>query len=113
MNGLGTSRLSLNLSTKKVTEITVPKKEIRFVLPFIDKETNSVKTKRSMLVSEAFPFCKVIFVFQTGRALKVTIFHKDKIPLNIKSLVVYKFECGDCNVTYIGKTQTTLEGSNV
>ena len=69
-------------------EITVPKKEIRFVLPFIDKETNSVKKKISKLVSETFPFCQVIFVFQTGLALSCYFLFKDKIPLNIKSLVV-------------------------
>ena len=54
---------------KNDKEITIPEKEIRVVLPFVDKEINSVKKKISKLVSETFPFCKVIFVFQTGRAL--------------------------------------------
>ena len=29
---------------------------------------------------------------------------KDKVPKNLKSLVLYKFKCSDWNITYIGKT---------
>ena len=79
------------------------KKEIDFVLRFIAKETNAVKKKRSKLASGTFPFCKVIFAFQTGRALSSLFPFEDKIPLNIKSLVVHRFKCGDCDATYIGK----------
>ena len=30
---------------------------------------------------------------------------KDKLPIDIHSLVVYKFTCSTCNGTYIGKTK--------
>ena len=29
---------------------------------------------------------------------------KDKVPKNLKSLVLYKYTCSNCNITYIGKS---------
>ena len=47
---------------------------------------------------------KVIVVFSSKIKLRNFFSFKDKIPTNLKSLVLYKYKCSDCNVTYIGKT---------
>ena len=33
---------------------------------------------------------------------------KDIIPFRARSYIVYKFSCGDCDITYIGKTARHL-----
>ena len=30
---------------------------------------------------------------------------KDKVPINIRSHILYRFSCGGCNSTYIGKSK--------
>ena len=34
---------------------------------------------------------------------------KDKIPVFLRSGIVYKFKCGGCNATYYGKTKRHLK----
>ena len=34
---------------------------------------------------------------------------KDSLPKIIRSLIIYKFTCGKCNITYIGKTKRHLK----
>ena len=55
-------------------------------------------------MNEQIPFCKLIVVFSSKNKLRNFFSFKDKVPTNLKSLVLYKFTCSDCNVTYIGKT---------
>ena len=46
--------------------------------------------------------CKLKIVF--NYRLRNLFAFKDRIPTNMKTAVIYKFTCSDCNVTYIGKT---------
>ena len=55
--------------------------------------------------------CKTInakFIYQS---LKInTLFStKDKLPNLLKSKVIYKFNCGNCNATYVGETTWRLK----
>ena len=97
------------LICKRRLVTTVSQKEIRVVLPFMGKYTNLVKNKLTKLVSITFPCCKLKCVFQSGRKIGSFFCYKDRIPFNVRSLVVYKFTCGDCNVTYIGKTKRHMK----
>ena len=87
---------------------TTPQQDSRtfqLYLPFLG--TLSSKTEKS--INRAFkqylPTCKVKIVTSASVRLKSLFNFKDKIPTYLQSGVVYKFECGSCNVTYIGETK--------
>ena len=50
------------------------------------------------------PSCKLKIVFNSNYRLRNLFSFKDRISTPMKSAVIYKFMCSDCNVTYIGKT---------
>ena len=49
--------------------------------------------------------CKIQVTFNAGSRLNNFFNFKDKIPLNVRSLILYKFTCRRCNSTYGGKTK--------
>ena len=51
------------------------------------------------------PKCKVKVIAKATVRLSSLFSFKDKIPRYLTSGVVYKFTCGTCNGTYIGKTK--------
>ena len=51
------------------------------------------------------PHCNVRIVFQSKCKLINFFTFKDKIPIFLRSGIVYKFKCGGCNATYFGKTK--------
>ncbi len=73
-------------------------------IPFVLKHNNFTNISRlsstvkniSFLVS-AKPIKSIFFPF------------KDNIPHELRSLVVYKFSCSDCNITYVGKSKRHLK----
>ena len=51
------------------------------------------------------PHIKFKVAFVSNIRLKNMFTFKDKIPLDIQSLVLYKFTCNSCNAIYPGKTK--------
>ena len=78
-------------------------------LPFLG--TLSSKTEKS--INKAFkqylPTCKVKIITSASVRLKSLFKFKDMIPTYLQSGVVYKFECGICNDTYIGETKRHIK----
>ena len=56
----------------------------------------------------SLPFCKLIVVFSCKRRLADYFKFKDRVSRTLTSNVVYKFECGSCNASYIGLTTRHL-----
>ena len=93
------------LFIKKPLVDTVSKKEFVMCLPFLGRETTSIKSKLNKLFSLMFPAFKLKIVLNSGTKISSLLSFKDKIPLHIRSFVMYKYTCGSCNATYIGKTK--------
>ena len=74
-----------------------------FKLPYVGRFSKVVENKIRDLVKEHCKGIKVTLVFTP---FKIAQFFspKDPIPKLLKSNVVYKFNCGGCNATYIGET---------
>ena len=49
--------------------------------------------------------CKVQIKFGSGKRLGSYLSFKDKVPLNARSLILYKFLCGGCKSAYLGKSK--------
>ena len=56
------------------------------------------------LVAENTKDCQFNFIFSSPKRLKNLLVFKDRLPLNLRSFVIYKFKCSSCDATYIGKT---------
>ena len=49
-------------------------------------------------------FCKLDITFKVSKRLGDCFRFKDKIPLECRSFILYKFQCSKCNLAYYGKT---------
>ena len=84
--------------------LTVPKKKLFISLTHIGKQSLLLKKRLQNIVRDQIPFCKVEVVFSSKNRLSSFFSFKDKVPKNLKSLVLYKFTCRNCNISYIGKS---------
>jgi hypothetical protein len=89
---------------KKIVVLTASKKKLILSLDYLGKHSLELKKRLERIINEQIPFCKINVVFSSKNKLRNFFSFKDKVPMNLKSLVLYKFTCSDCNITYIGKT---------
>ena len=91
---------------KDETLMTVPKKEVLLILPFLGA-SSSKKLHKSLitLFSKAYRQVNLKIVFRTTFRISSLFRLKDNIPKRLKSLVVYRVHCTECDATYIGKTK--------
>ena len=93
------------LFLKKRIVLTVPKKVINISLPFMGKDSLKIRGNLTKLAKTYFPCCKIQVMFNSGNRLGNFFSFKDKVPLNARSFVLYKFTCSSCNSAYVGKTK--------
>ena len=74
-------------------------------LPFLGRKTVAMKKKLKSLFSSQFPAFKLKIVLKSGLKLGNFFSFKSILPFGVRSLVVYKYTCSHCNMTYIGKTK--------
>ena len=92
-----------------ITEDTNNGIECRYYkLPYIGTFSKHTQKKLNSIIRK---FCKdnvvVKLVFTTCK-LKSYLSTKDQIPKFLNSHVVYKFECANCNISYVGETARHL-----
>ena len=75
-----------------------------YILEFLGKQSLEIKKRLEKTIGDFIPRCKIQVVFSSKNKIRNFFAFKDKVPNNLKSLVLYRFKCSDCNVTYIGKT---------
>ena len=63
-----------------------------------------VKTNLTKTMSKHMKFCKLRVIFQTNNRPKNYFRFKDFVPETSRSNLIYKFSCGSCTASYIGKT---------
>ena len=98
------SKFMNKLYIKKPVMLTIPKKQLYLVLPFIGKMSALVKSGLARSLHKRLPFCKVKIIFKTSNRLKNYFSFKDVVPEPLRSCQIYNFTCGSCNASYIGKT---------
>ena len=93
------------LFLKKVVVLTVPRKIVNISLPFMGKDSLQIRSELSKIAKTYFPCCKIQVMFNSVNRLGSYFRFKDRVPLNARSLVLYKFKCSSCNSAYAGKTK--------
>ena len=83
--------------------ITVPKKTLFLVLPYLGPLSLQTRTKLRKPLKGILNCCKLQIVFKSQNKLAKTFRFKDRIPKELTSGVVYKFQCGLCNESYYGE----------
>ena len=80
--------------------ITVPKNTLFFVLPYLGPLLLQTRTKLRKSLKVILNCCKLQIVFKSQNKSAKAFRFKDRIPKELISGVVYKFQCGFCNEWY-------------
>ena len=89
--------------------LTVKKREVLVVLPYLGITSLQLRTRLEKVFGKCLPCCKLRVVFRSSVRISNFFKFKDRPSKELRSNVVYKFLCGNCNVTYYGKTMRHLK----
>ena len=81
----------------------MPKKTLFLVLPYLGSLSLQTRTKLRKPFKGILNCCKLQIVFKSQNKLAKVFLFKDRIPKELTSGVVYKFQCGLCNESYYGE----------
>ena len=80
-----------------------PKRELICIIPYLGKASLDLRTKLRKTIERNWPFCKLKLIFWS-KCRRNTLFHlKDSLEKKIRSGIIYRYRCSNCNVTYYGK----------
>lgn len=77
---------------------------IPIVLPYTGNHAIQIRQQLNKLFSSTFSHIQLRVIFKPTCRLSNFFHFKDRIPLNLRSHVVYQFTCQCCNALYLGKT---------
>ena len=80
---------------KKLQVLTVEKKTLTLVLPFLGNLSLQTKTKLQNVLKRVLGCCKIQIVFKSQRNLSNVFRFKDRLPYELISRVVYNFSVVD------------------
>ena len=89
---------------EKKTFLTASKKQLVCVLPFIGKKSLQLRSRLVKSIQGNLQFCSLKVVFQSPCKLRSLFHFKDTLDKKIRSDLVHRYTCSNCNVTYYGKT---------
>ena len=97
-----------NIHLLKETTLTVEKKPLVLVLPYLGSISLQTRTNLKKSLKNILNCCKLQIVFQIKTRLGNNFHFKDQIPKDLTSGAVYKFQCGLCNESYYGECMRHL-----
>ena len=103
-NGYTVKRFLGKAFIEKKTFLTVSKKQLVCVLPFIGKKSLQLRSRLVKSIQGNLKFCSLKIVFQSPCKLRSLFHFKDTLDKKIRSDLVYHYMCSNCNITYYGKT---------
>ena len=74
------------------------------VLPYLGKLSLEIRNRLRKYVNKYMSNCSLMVIFKSRRRLRNIFRFKDTLPDVLQSFVVYRYTCGTCNCSYIGKT---------
>ena len=92
-----------NIHVVKQTTLTVEKKPLVLVLPYLGSISLQTRTKLKKSLKNILNCRKLQIVFKIKTRLGSNFYFQDQIPKDLTSGVVYKFQCGLCNESYYVK----------
>ena len=86
------AKLFNDIFVQKTVVTTVPKLELRTVLPYLGNISRIIKKRLNRCIGKPLKFCKLKIIFQTGNKLKNYFTFKDHVPETLEPNFVYKFK---------------------
>ena len=74
------------------------------MLPFLGVHSSQIRNQINKLFSSAYPHIQIRCIFRPMQRLSAIFRFKDRIPLSLRSRIVYKYKCQCCNALYVGET---------
>ena len=84
-----------NIFIQKPVFTTVPKLELRIVLPYLGNVSSIIKKRLNRFISKRLKFCTLKMIFQTGNRLHNYFRFKDCIPETLQSNFFCKFKSAE------------------
>ena len=81
---------------------TVPTRYLICVLPYLGKASLDLRKKLRRIIERNLPFCKLKIFFRSKCRLDILFHFKDSLEKKIRSGMIYRYRCSNCNVTYNG-----------
>lgn len=100
-------KLFNKIYNKKIVE-TVNKAIVYITIDYTGNRSIYIKRQLQKLSQTCYPQIKLRVSFRIPNQLSNFFNHKDKLPKELLSGVVYKYKCGGCDASYVGKTQRSL-----
>ena len=94
---------------KRPQVLTVEKKTLTLVLPFLWKLFLQIKTKLQKILKRTWSCSKIQIVFKNQINITNVSHFNDCLPSDLMSCIVHKLECGRCNASYYGETDRHLK----
>ena len=90
---------------KEVDTTVEAKENFNLFLPYLGTLTKQTEHSIRKIFKQHLPTAKVRLITKATVRLSSLFCFKDKVPQYLKSGLIYKFTCGTCNGTYIGKSK--------
>ena len=82
-----------------------PKKELTFDLPhLLGKLSLDLRTRLKGTIERNLPYCKLKVIFRFKCSLNILFQFEDSLEKKVRSRIICRYTCSNCNVTYYGKT---------
>ena len=103
------NKLLFKKFSPKPVEYTASKLIMYVKLPFLNNECCSfIKKELKKILEYKFPYIDFRYVFVNSFSIRGLLSHKESLPMDLRSSLVYAYECGACGSTYLGKTKKCL-----
>ena len=87
-----------------VKQSAAPKYLVSFLLPFTGNHAFQIRQQLTKLMSSAYPHINLRIIFRPTFRLSNFLLFKDRIPMKLRSCIVYKFQCQRRDALYLGET---------
>ena len=88
--------------------LSASRKIVYLRLPFYGTYSYVMKRKLSQLFKKYYPQINLRVVMVNNNTIGKLFKFKDPLPAMLCSHMIYKYSCGDCGATYVGKSQRHL-----
>ena len=78
---------------------------MKIILSYLGNLSLQIRTRINRAMKNKLPHCNFRIVFQNKCKLISFFTFRDKVPVFLRSGIVYKYKCGGCNATYYDKTK--------
>ena len=77
--------------------------------PFLNNKCcDLIRKELAFILSKSFPHIDFRYSFINNFTIQGLLKHKERLPDDLSSGIVYLYECGTCGATYIGQTKKCL-----